>query len=254
MPLVYACICPRAPDDAPPIGDALRTVGEELMAHRPDTVIIVDASGVPGQAIGVLISREASVGGRAHDADHELSERVIERANAAALPVETLRGWDGDIDVGCALPEDARIVPIAVARLEPRFHFELGRALGGALEGEERRVAIACVVELSRALREPAVRIFNQHYRRAIEAWHVKWLVGLDTDVRRRAGEDAVAQTALLMGALSAYRIQPRMLAYEASEDSGQLVAAIDVVGARRKREIKGATIGAGNGPTTEAR
>lgn len=206
------------------------------MAHRPVTVIIVGTSGVPGQAIGVLTSREASVGGRAHDVDHELSERVIERARAAALPVEALRRWDGGIDVGCALPEDARVAPIAVARLAPRFHFEFGRALAGALEGEERRVAIVCVVDLSRTLREPAVRIFNQHYRRTIEEWDVKWLVGLDTDVRRRAGEDAVAQTAVLMGALSAYRIQPRVLAYEASEDGGQLVAAIDVVGARRAK------------------
>lgn len=253
MPLVYACICPRAPDDAPRIDEAVRAMGAELASYRPDTALIVSSLGsAPRQAIGVLTALEAAVGGRAGETDVELAERVLQCASAAALPAEALRRWDGGIDAGCELPPGARIVAIAVSRLEPRFHFEFGQAIGKALEDDERRVAVVCVAELSRELPGPTGRIFDEHYRRAIEAWDVKWLVRLDADVRRRAAEDAVPQTAVLMGALSSYRIQPRVLAYEALAGRGQLVAAIDVLGPRRKTAKT--TIGAGNGPTTEAR
>jgi aromatic ring-opening dioxygenase LigB subunit len=94
---------------------------------------------------------------------------------------------------------------------------------------------LVCEVELARGA-DPATGVFDKQYRRAIEDWDVKWLVGLDRELRRRAGEDAVAQTAVLMGALSPYRIQPRVLAYERSSAGGQLVAAIDVLGLRRRQ------------------
>jgi hypothetical protein len=74
--------------------------------------------------------------------------------------------------------------------------------------------------------------VFERHYQRAIEEWDVRWLAGLDAESRRLAGEDAVAQTAVLMGALSGARISARLLAHEA----GALVAAIEVLGPRRGR------------------
>ncbi len=63
----------------------------------------------------------------------------------------------------------------------------------------------------------------------------MKWLVRLDSAYRRDAAENSVPQTAVLMGALSGYRIQPRLLSYESPFGVGRLVAAIDVLGPRRK-------------------
>jgi aromatic ring-opening dioxygenase LigB subunit len=103
-------------------------------------------------------------------------------------------------------------------------------------------VAFICSADLSHALLpgapngyDPAGKVFDDQYRRAIEAWDVKWVTHLDSSFRRRAAEDAAPQTAVLMGALSGYRVQPRILSYEGPFGVGYLVAAIDVLGVRRK-------------------
>jgi aromatic ring-opening dioxygenase LigB subunit len=253
MPLVYACICPRLPalvrDDEPQAARtiaALRRVAEELAAYRPETALLVSSTGAaPRSAIGVFVGRDLA----GFSADQELAARIQSEAAKDGVPVETFRRWDGGLEAGCATPlsffhealTDARLLPIVVSRLEPRFHFEFGRAIGRTVTSDKRRVALICAADLSHAL-EPGApgydrtgRVFDEHYRRAIENWDVKWLVHLDSDVRRRAAEDAVAQTAVLMGALSPYRIQQRVLSYEAPAGAGLLVAAIDVLGPRRR-------------------
>jgi aromatic ring-opening dioxygenase LigB subunit len=252
MPIVYACICPRSfalvRDDEPQAARtiaALRRVAEELAAYRPETALLVSSTGTaPRGAIGVYVGRDLA----GFSADQELAARIQSEAAKDGVPVESLRRWNGGLEAGCATPlsffrealTDARLLPIVAARLAPRFHFEFGRAIGRAVTSDERRVALICAGDLSHAL-EPGTpgydrtgRVFDEHYRRAIESWDVKWLVHLDSDVRQRAAEEAVAQTAVLMGALSPYRIQSRVISYEAPAGAGLLVAAIDVLGPRR--------------------
>ena len=242
MPIIYACICPRSPIDEAQAARSAATLGrvaEELAGYRPEAALLVTSPPGARGAIGVFAGRDLD----GFPIDQALAGRIQSEAAKDGLPVETLRRWDSGIDALSFLREalaDSRLLPIAVSRLEPRFHFEFGRAIGRAVAADERRVALVCAAGLSRAL-EPGTRgydrsgrVFDEHYRRAIESWDVKWLVHLESDVRRRAAEDCVPQTAVLMGALSAYRIQPRVLSYEAPAGAGCLVAAIDILGTRR--------------------
>lgn len=275
MPLVYACICPHPPVIVPEVGrgreaevhrtiQALRRVAEELAAYKAETAVLVSSHGPARQrAIGVLATPSATGDfGRwgapqvrfEFETDRELAERIQQEAGKGDIKAAPLRRWDGGLDWGCTVPlyclstsgglAGARLVPMAISWLEPRFHFEFGRAVGRALREYERRVVFICSADLSHALMpgapngyDPAGRLFDERYRRAIEEWDVKWLVHLDSDFRRRAAEDAVPQTAMLMGALSGYRIQPRVLSYEGPFGVGYLVAAIDVLGRRRGAE-----------------
>ena len=238
MPIVYACIVPsaNAVDEASRTAGALRRVAEELRALEPETALVVTSrGGAQRSTMGVVTAPQIE----GIDTDAELAERVLAEARASEVHVVALPRWDGGLDGLAALGEAlarARLLAIATARLSPREHFELGRAIARALEGYERHVAIVCAAGLSRATApdEPG-RAFDKHYRHAVEEWDVKWLVALDSETRRRAAEDAVAQTAVLMGALSGSRIQPRVLSYEAPDGAGELVAAIDVLGPRRK-------------------
>ncbi len=212
MPIVYACICPITP---PPedgrTSDALRRVGEELAEYEPELVLFIAPAASGATKIGIFSS------------DSGLSDVVVAEARKGALPVEQLIRWTGGEP---PIPlETASLVHIATCALEPRVHFGFGRTVARAIEPLDRRVAIVCAAELSKANAQ-----FNEHYRRAIASWDVKSLVNMDASFRRAAGERAVAQTALLMGALGGYRIQQRELSYEA----GQIVAAIDVLGSRR--------------------
>ena len=276
MPLVYACICPHPPVIVPEVGrgreaemhrtiKALRRIADEFALYRPETALLISSHGPPpsaGQAMGLLTAAQVSGDlGQwgapevrfAFETDQELAELILEEAAKAEVRLVPLRRWDGGLDWGCTVPlyylqeamTEARLLPMTVSLLEPRFHFELGRAIGRALERYERPVAFICSADLSHALpgapkgHHPAGKIFDEHYRRAIDAWDVKWLVRLDSTFRREAAEDAVPQTAVLMGALSGYRVQPRVLSYEGPFGVGYLVAAIDVLGPRRGKRAE---------------
>lgn len=242
MPLVYACICPHEP---PPEGvrtiAALAHVVEELSALEVETMLVVSSRGpAQRQAMGVLTASHVDE----IETDRELAVRVLQEATRADVRTVELRRWEGPLPY--PLPAIAtRVLALTTCWLDPRAHFELGRAVGKALTQHERRIALVCSVELSHALTagapgyDPAGRVFDQHYRRAIDAWDVRWLVGLERGFRQHAAEDAVPQTAVLMGALGAYRIQPRVLSYEAPGGTGCLVAAIDVLGPRKKERAE---------------
>ena len=275
MPLVYACICPQtlatppetepnpavealSPAGALPSAEALRfsealtIVAGELSSHRPETVLLISSPGPGLQAargIGLLTASEATGDFAQLDApeaqfafetDLELAELIQEEAAEANPRLEPLLRWDGGRNAALYRLHEAmaetRLLPMATCRLEPRFHFELGQAVGRALTRYDRRVAIVCSADLGHALQahQRTGRLFDEQYQRAIAAWDVKWLVGLESSYRRDAAEDGVPQTAILMGALSGYRIQPRLLSYESPFGVGRVVAAIDVLGSRR--------------------
>jgi aromatic ring-opening dioxygenase LigB subunit len=244
MPLVYACICPH---ESPPEGSrtaaALQRVADELAAFEAETVLLVTSRG-PAQreAIGVLTAPRAGE----REVDVELARAVLELAAGWNVRTTELRRWDAPLPYPTETPVSAKLAVVTTSWLEPRAHFDFGRAAGRAIADSERRVAIVCAAELSRG-GDPAAGVFDKQYRRAIEEWDVKWLVGLDREFRRRAGEDAVAQTAVLMGALSGCRLQSRVLSCEPSAGGGRFVAAIDVLGRRM-----GAGAGRESGKETE--
>ena len=264
MPLVYACICPQtlaAPPEPEPnreaepqrSSEALTRIAGELASHRPETVLLISSPG-PGlqgaRGIGLLTASEvagdfgplgAPEAQFAFETDQELAELIQQEAAEANPRLEPLFRWDGGRSAPLYCLREAmagtRLLAMTTCRLEPRFHFELGQAVGRALTRYDRRVAVVCSADLAHAPRahQRAGHLFDEQYQRAIAAWDVKWLVRLDAAYRRDAAEDSVPQTAVLMGALGGYRIQPRLLSYESPSGVGHLVAAIDVLGPRRK-------------------
>jgi len=228
MPSVYAGIQPKAGNvgpNAPKTSAGIRAVTSELGTYEPELIVVICAPPAPRGAISV-------------SGDAELRQRVVAEAKKDAIPVDAPLRID---DTLAPMLTDGAEAPnrlwITTARLELRFHFEFGRALARAIHDDTRRIAMVCLAELSHTQDARAARMFDEHYRRAIEDLDVKWLVHADPELRRRAGEDAVAQTVVLFGALGAYRIQPRVLSYETVEGRGLLVAAIDVLGPRREKK-----------------
>ncbi len=225
MPFVYVCIQPNARNagpSAPKTSAAIRTVMSELGSYEPELIVVICAPPALRAAIGV-------------SGDAELRQRVVAEAKKDAIPVDApLRIDDALAPMLTDGVTASNWLWITTARLELRFHFEFGRALARAIHDDTRRIAVVCLAELSHTQDARAARMFDEHYRRAIEDLDVKWLVHADSELRRRAGENAVAQTVVLFGALGAYRIQPRVLSYETAEGRGLLVAAIDVLGPRR--------------------
>ncbi|MEX2159340.1 MAG: hypothetical protein WEB04_08060 [Dehalococcoidia bacterium] len=224
MPIAYACIIPPSPIAAARVSDATDLVLQELASQGAECALVIVAATGRGVSIGV--------GAESND---DLAREIVAEAKAATLPVDWAPRATVPEPLAGALG-GARLVTVQTSSLSAREHFEFGRAVSRALERYEPKVAIVCIARLSTALGpgEPG-RTFDARYQRAIEDWDVKWLAALDWNARRRVGEDAVAQTAVLMGALAGSRIERRVLAYEESEGAGAVVAAIDVLGPRRK-------------------
>ena len=224
MPVIYACILPDGAV-ATRTADAIAQIATEVAEQRPDLAVVIRAGTGAGMAI-------------AGNAD----EPLLEAAAASDVPTTT------NAPAVSPLPEvieeaiaGVPRVSIATSRLALKEQFEFGRALGRALAEDERRTAIIAIATLSRALDklsrsfDPAGRLFDEQYRRAFDEWNVRWLVNLDSRFRTAAREEAAAQTAVLMGALSERRIQPRALTYEQTSGVGHFAGVVDVLGARRK-------------------
>ncbi len=267
--IIYACIAPHPPVIVHEIGHgregqtrrtiaALERVAAELAALRPETAIVISPHGpVQPAGVGVLARRDVCGDMGRWDApelrfefenDLDVVAAIQAEAEASQLPLVMLEQWDDGaidgLDWGCTVPlyylqpglEGARLVPIAPSFSTLRYHYELGEAIGRALARLRKQVAIICSADLSHALLpgspsryDPAGREFDSAYQDAIATWNVDWVLEATRDFRARAAEDALPQTAMLMGILSGHEVRPRILSYEGPFGVGYMVTAIDV-------------------------
>ncbi len=275
--IAYACIAPHPPLLVHEVGrgreqqthhtiEALQQVAEEMAAHRPETVLIFSPHGpIEPRAVGILTSPTAQGTMARWDApdvrfryenDLDAVALVREEAARADLPLIAIERWDDGatpgLDWGCAVPlyylrpgmGDARLVAMTPAFLPPQKHYEIGQAIGRALERLGKRSVIICSADLSHALApsapggfDPAGLEFDEKFEQAIADWDVSWVLETTRDFRRRAAEDAIPQTAMLMGALSHLRVRPSVLSYEGPFGVGYLVAAVELLGPRPQPE-----------------
>jgi MEMO1 family protein len=285
MSIVYACIAPHPPVIVHEVGrgreeetrrtlDALETVAREIVSFKPETVVIISPHGpVQPEGAGILVAPRATGDMRRWDApnvrfdfenDLDAIREIQREAEAAGLPLAAIESWDdGDIDGldwGCTVPlyylrsgfGGARLVAIAPSYQGPQYHYKFGEAVGRALERPGRRAVIICSADLSHCLKpgapsgyNPAGREFDAAYQDAIATWDAEWVLAADREFRIRAAEDAISQTAILMGTLSEHPLRPRVLSYEGPFGVGYMVAAIDVANSGSE------DVGAANGDSS---
>lgn len=267
--IVYACIAPHPPVIVPEVGRgreaetartiaALDQVAGEMASLRPETVVIISPHGpVHPSGVGILTAQRAQGDMRRWDApeirfdlknDLDAVRQLQAAAQTAGLPLVAIERWDDGsidgLDWGCTVPlyflrsgiGDARLVPVTPSYRPPEYHYEIGKIIGHILGSLGRRTAIICSADLSHCLMpgapngfDPAGREFDEAYQDAVATWNVDWVLSARREFRIRAAEDAVSQTATLMGALSECRVRPRVLSYEGPFGVGYLVAAIDL-------------------------
>lgn len=261
--LRYACVSPHPPVIVHEVGrgrereiertiSSLQQVAAELAAHRPETVLIISPHGpVHYDEMGVLTAPTAfgdfSEWGAPSvefifENDPDAVALLKEEASLAEVPLAPIEQWP--LDWGCTVPlyylqegmAGARLVPMTISFLSARQHHALGHAVARALTRLGKRSAIICSADLSHALKpgapngyNPAGPEFDERFCRAVAQWDVDWVLNADVNFRRDAAEDAVPQMSLLMGALSGYDVEPRVLSYEGPFGVGYMVAAIDI-------------------------
>jgi len=289
--IAYACIAPHPPILVHEVGrgreqethrtiEALQQVAQDMAAHQPETVLLFSPHGpVDPRAVGILTSPTAEGAMARWDApnvrfqyenDLDAVALVREETARAGLPLTAIEHWDdgntAGLDWGCTVPlyylrpgvGDAKLVPLAPSFLPPQKHYAIGEAIGRALERLGKRTVIICSADLSHCLApsapggyDPTGLEFDDRFQQVVADWDVSWVLETTLEFRRRAAEDAVPQTAMLMGALSHLRVRPRVLSYEGPFGVGYLVAAVDVLGprSRAEKESESAAVAATSNP-----
>jgi AmmeMemoRadiSam system protein A len=277
MSIVYACISPHPPVIVHEVGrgreketrrtlEALDTVANELASLQPETVVIVSPHGpVQPEACGILTASRAKGDMRRWGApnvvfdfenDRDAMEAIRQDAESEEVPLVALEDWDDGagegLDWGCTVPlyylrsgfGQARLVVLTPSFQSPEYHYKVGEAVGQALERLGRRAVFICSADLSHCLApgapngyNPAGHEFDVAYQDAIATWDVDWVLGAEREFRIRAAEDAISQTAMLMGALAGHGLRPRILSYEGPFGVGYMVAAIEVAPGRPEEE-----------------
>ncbi|HEU4759345.1 MAG TPA: AmmeMemoRadiSam system protein A [Dehalococcoidia bacterium] len=262
----FACVSPHPPIIVREVGqgreratqrtiDALEQVATELACHRPETVLLMATHGPLNPGAFFLLRAPAAEGDFARwgapqvrlrfPGDPETAAAIQDEAERAGLPLDISDRWDSGLDWSCTVPlyylrkgmPDARLVPMNVAFLSPKEHFEFGQAVRRAVDRLGRRTIIVASADLSHRLStdgpygfDPAGPRLDSLLQEAVARWDVDAVLSLDDAFREAAGDDAVPSLSFLMGALDGLRVRPRVLSYEGPFGVGYLVAAIDIL------------------------
>lgn len=260
--IVYGCILPHPPVLVPEVGGerlelladtlaAIQAVAGQLEFHGVETLVVISPHG-PGTARCFALASGAQA--RADlarfgapearlewECDTELRDLIMD-SEPPDIVVDP--GWSSALDWGCSVPlyhlPRLRLVPISTSGAGPHAHFQFGKRIAQILAGHPRRIAVVASADLSHGLSPgapsgflPEGPRFDQEYARAIEQWDVAWVLGRTSEERRDAAEDAIVQTAFLMGAVADLSPSPRVLSYEGPFGVGYLVADLQVQPAR---------------------
>lgn len=272
--IVFGCIVPHPPLLVPDIGrgqeqaisstiHALESLTEKLAEAHPDTVVIVSPHGhsLP-DAMGVATCQEITGNLRSwgsHTPDFHFTneprfvEALMREAESASIPLRSIGHKSYDLDHGVLAPmyflangvKGVPLVPLTFSWLSPQEHYGFGQAVARAAEKSGRKVAFIASGDLSHRLipeapagYDPQGQVFDSSLVEAVKAWDTLSVLDLDFELVERAGECGLRSILILMGALSALKVEPEVLSYEGPFGVGYLVAACHVRGAAPGAEM----------------
>ncbi len=261
----YACIVPHPPVIVPEIGglrtqdtaltiSSLERICRRLQAIAPQTAVLISPHGpnhpsrfrlASGSRLYGSFNRWGAPGiDLTFSCDLELLNTILQEAPVAKINVEGVTSWSEQLDWGCTVPlyhlraglERAKLLICSVTALDVISHYNFGQFLTQCIQKQGREIVVICSADLSHCLipgapsgYDPAGKIFDTEYQKAINTWDFAWIRSQTPAQRRQAAEDAIPQTAILMGMLSGSNVSPHILSYEAPFGVGYMVAEIKI-------------------------
>jgi len=267
--LVYTALVPHPPIVIPEVGheetakvrttsQAMEQLAEELVAVKPDTVVIISPHGpVFRDAIAVHVMSSITGDLRRFGApqvafslaiDRALGTLVVEEGERAGVPMasvtaERAHAWEAEsLDHGSMVPLyflkqagwNGQILPVAMGVLSPVQLYQFGTALQTAIGLAGRRVAVLASGDLSHRLLPESPNGYNpcgaQFDREVVEALgrgDLSHLFRLEHDLCEQAGECGLRPLMMLAGTLDGLQIRPQVLSYEGPFGVGYAVVPI---------------------------
>lgn len=262
--LVFAGITPHPPIVVPTIGkdnlrfltnttNALRELGSELYAARPDTIIIISPHGsmlqnafalnvmpeflIDFEEFGDLITKFTISGDIGFS--HHLKEQL-----ETQLPVVLMSQEKLDHGVGVPLyfltqnldRKIIKCIPISFSLLDLNSHFEFGRKLQDEIINDTRRIAVIASGDLSHKLGKnspagysPLAKDFDEELQQHIKDNDVTGILNMDRETIEEAAECGLRSFIILFGILNSIRYKTRILSYEAPFGVGYLTVNFEI-------------------------
>lgn len=276
MGIVFGCAVPHPPLLVPDVGhgqekaiqatiDALSKLAGELAEARPETLVVISPHGQGhGDAMGVLTGARcagdmrqwgSSIPQVTYSNDLDLVAALQHEAEAAHIPLKSIGDKDYQLDWGVMAPmyylgekvKGLPLVPMTFSYLPLPNHFALGQALSIAAEKCGKRVAVIASGDLSHRLTpsapagyDPQGQVFDEQVVRAVRERDYESLLNINPQLQERAGECGLRSIIILLGAVEALEVTPRVHSYEGPFGVGYLVASLPVSGPRQPHPIAG--------------
>jgi len=260
MPVVYACIAPHsghlllpdgAPTPVPQTRGAMRLIEADMLAARPDTVVVLTPHGVyvPGKmSLGIAATCRGELDGTtvSTPTDLGLASLWAYRATELGIPVVPLAGEDPDapfpLDWGVVIPyalSALRISPLpslvvaCPARELSRAQLvDWGEALTQAADETDTRVALVASADQGHGHAAdgpygftPISAKYDRDMGDAIRAGDLPRLLAWPEDYAEEALADSYWQTLPIIGVQKRVPLQGRFLSYEIDHYFGLICA-----------------------------
>lgn len=257
--IVFSAIVPHSPLLIPSIGkneseklahtrQAYIELEHALYAAKPETILIISphaqmypdsfSGNMHDHFLGVL--KEFGDHGTALNiqVDFLLLDHIQRALREEKIPF-TLTSQQ-ELDYGCTVPlllltknlTNWKFAPLAPSLLGPQAHYEFGREIARVLQRENRRVAVIASADLSHHVNTqspqgalPEGAAFDTAIRSAVVTRHHAELIGLDANIRDKAGQCGYQPILTFMGMISDISGTMKEICYEAPFGVGYMTA-----------------------------
>lgn len=260
--IVFAGIAPHPPLLVPEVGGrridkvaatqrALRAFSRRLVETNPDSVVLISPHSPLDPCAFTSRSGAELVGSFRDFAAPEVRLTFYNDLNlleaiklTARIEGTDFRDLDQDapLDHGALVPlyylrEAGWAGPLLVIGFTLQSnekHLAFGRAIANAASATNRRIAVVASGDLSHRLivggpyeYEPTARFFDERIVDAIARGDSRAVIGVDPDLRERAGECGYRSIVVALGSVSERMRDPEVLSYEGPFGVGYMVAVI---------------------------
>ena len=260
--IVFGAVLPHPPILLPEIGQgresaasgtlaAYRTIGRRLQELEVERCVLISSHGIVTLnrfhlLTGALRGNFGPFGAEqlefGRDADPELVEAILIKAQELAVPLSPVSSWEtGDhasgvplLLLGGSVPK--RVAIVSMSFLDAEAHLSFGRTIGEAVASLDGRTAVLASGDGVHTLSEespygfhPLAAETHAQIERSLEHWDQSALIDLDPAVRADVDESVVSPALILMGALHGLSCRPRILSAEAPWGVGYVCAAVEM-------------------------
>lgn len=264
--LNFASICPHPPIIIPTVSShpqrkkcrstirALKKLGEKFQAENPEELIIISPH-LPFNSESFSLYKGPKFKGNlsqfgapqtkfSYPAGVKLKDKIKDSAENKGLPIREERVKS--LDHGSLVPlfyltgpgkKQVKILPLAFSDLDYNTHFQLGKIIGDIIAGSDKKIGVCASGDLSHRLKpeapagfHPEAQEFDKKLTTFLKNKNNQGIINMEPALIKKAGECGLRSVIILLGVLTNFDWNPRIISYEAPFGVGYLVADFEIL------------------------